>query len=315
MTEQAPSESDAEPSSPHDGVLESVVPKISKTPFFQAMNSERYQRQALIREIEADTGNHLICYVAGIAAPVDREDVLCFVDLLHNIPSGDNVDLLLHTAGGDIDAAEKLITMVRKRVGTGQLRVVVPDFAKSAGTMMALGADSIVMSDSSELGAIDPQIIRGDANGNRALHSVKHYLDAYEEHTETLRKNPNDVAAQVMLSKLSPDTVRLFQATVDRARKFAEDQLRQGMMKNGGLFTKAVSTLLDNKEFQTHGQPISWEDAQDPKIGLTVEYLKPNDELWLKLWQLYCLQVLSIKDKQKLFESQIASICINSRAI
>lgn len=65
----------------------------SKTPLFQAMNAERYQRQALIREIEIDTGNHLICYVAGIAAPVDREDVLCFVDLLHNIPGGENVDL------------------------------------------------------------------------------------------------------------------------------------------------------------------------------------------------------------------------------
>lgn len=303
-----------EPLNEDDGVLKSVVPTLSKTPLFQAINSARYQRQALIRDIETASGRHLICYVAGIAAPVDREDIVCFVDLLHNIPSGEDVDLLLHTGGGDIDAAEKLISMVRKRVGTGELRVVVPDYAKSAGTMMALGADSIVMSDTSELGAIDPQIIRTDGSGNRVLHSVKHYLDAYEEYKTTLAQNPNDIAAQVMLNKLSPETVRLFKAVMSRARQFAEDQLKRGMMSQRGNWSQAVSTLLENKKFQTHGQPISWEDALDPTIGLTVEYLPPGDELWLQYWQLYCLQALSVQDKQKLFESSVASICMDSRA-
>lgn len=300
------SSSDA-PLDPTDGVLESVVPPPSKTPLFQAINSARYQRQALIREIQGGTHNRLICYVGGIGAPVGREDIVGFVDLLHNIPENTNVDLMLHTVGGDIDAAEKMITVLRKRVGTGRLRVIVPDFAKSAGTLIALGADAIVMSDSSELGPIDPQIIRSDASGNRVLHSVKNYLDAYDEHAAALRSNPGDVAAQVMLNKLSPETVRLFQGVLKRAREFAEGQLKRGML-NGGNYTQAVSMLLDNERFQTHGQPITWEDATDPKIGLNVEYLGPDDEIWQQIWQLYCLQRLSIGDRQKLFESDIASI-------
>src|SRR5438270_233413 len=77
-----------------------------------------------------------------------------------------DLDLLLHTGGGDTDAADKLMSMARARIGTKGLRVVVPDFAKSAGTMMVLGADAVVMSDSSELGPIDPQIVRTDHNGN-----------------------------------------------------------------------------------------------------------------------------------------------------
>jgi hypothetical protein len=105
-----------------------VVP-VSKTPLFQAINSARYQRQALIREIQSLTGTKLICYVAGIEAPVDREDVMGFVDLLHNVPIGQSIDLMLHTGGGDIDAAEKLMAMVRKRAGTEQVRVIVPDYA------------------------------------------------------------------------------------------------------------------------------------------------------------------------------------------
>jgi hypothetical protein len=86
-------------------------------------------------------------------------------------------------------------------------------------------------------------------------------------------------------------------------------------MQNGGNWSGAVSALLDNEEFQTHGQPIGWEDAVDPKIGLTVEYLSPADELWLQFWQLYCLQVLEVKDIQELFESEIASLCMDSRTL
>lgn len=297
------------------GVLDNVVPPISKTPLYEAIHAARYQRRALIREIQQKTDSKLICYVGGNAAPVDREDVRFFVDLLHNISPGQNIDLLLHTIGGDIDAAEKLITMVRKRAGTSRLRVIVPDYAKSAGTLMALGADRIVMSDTSELGPIDPQVIRTDHNGNRMMHSVKNYLDAYDQYEAALKHNPKDVTAGLMLSKLDPETVRLFKSIMSRARELAENLLKRGMMHNGGAWTQTVSMLLDTARFQTHSQPISWEDAVSPAIGLTVDYFGPNDELWLKLWQLYCLQVLAIKDTQKLYESEIASICTDSRAV
>lgn len=297
------------------GVLDNVVLPISKTPLYEAIHAARYQRQALIREIQQVTDSKLICYVAGIAAPVDREDVMLFVDLLHNINHGQNIDLLLQTGGGDIDAAEKLISMVRKKVGTGRLRVIVPDYAKSAGTLMALGADRIIMSDTSELGPIDPQVIRADRNGNKMRHSVRNYLDAYEEYETALKQNPNDVTAGVMLSKLDPETVRLFKSVMRRAQELAENLLKRGMMHDGGNWTRAVNTLLNTTHFQTHSQPISWEDASSPAIGLTVDYFDPNDELWLKLWQLYCLQVLAVKDAQKLFESEVASICIDSRAV
>ena len=134
------------------------------------------------------------------------DDTVPFVDLLHNVNPGESLDLLLHTGGGDIDAAEKLISMIRTKVGDATLRVIVPDYAKSAGTLMVLGADMVVMSDTSELGPIDPQIIRGDGNGNRIRHSVQSYLDAYDEHSATLAREPGNVAAQIMLGKLDPAT-------------------------------------------------------------------------------------------------------------
>ncbi|WP_210241737.1 SDH family Clp fold serine proteinase [Bradyrhizobium ivorense] len=147
---------------------------------FTAMNAARYQRQTLIKDIETEHPK-LLCYVAGNKAQVDRIDTLGFVDMLHNVNPGDPIDLLLHTPGGDVDAAEKLIGLVRSATGEeGQLRVIIPDFAKSAGTLMALGANAIVMSDSSELGPIDPQVSSRDGNGSDVVYSVLTYLNAYD---------------------------------------------------------------------------------------------------------------------------------------
>jgi len=296
-----------------EDVIARAVPAPTKTPFYQAIHAERYQRQAIIKNIQERYGRPLICYVSGTNAVIDRDDTVPFVDLLHNVPAGEDLDLLLHTGGGDIDAAEKLISMVRNKVGSAILRIIVPDFAKSAGTLMVLGADFVVMSDTSELGPIDPQIILSDGNGNRIRHSVQSYLDAYDQHTATLQKDPGNVAAQIMLGKLDPATVKLFQAVKARAQRFAEVQLQRGMMRDGsGNWSKAATELLDTTRWLSHAQMISWEDAQDPRIGLKVEHLNPKSDEWQEYWQLYCLQRLAVRDHQKLYESDYASLLIDS---
>ena len=283
----------------------------TRTPLFQAYNAARYQRQELIKRIQDDTKRLLICYVAGGQRRIDRDDVMPFVDLLHNVPTGAELDLLLHTPGGDIDAAEKLISMLRDRVRSAALHVIVPDFAKSAGTLMVLGADRVVMSDTSELGPIDPQLEVVHGNGHRELVPVQSYLDAYDKYTEVLRKDPSDVPAQIMLNKLDPATIELCKAIKERAREFAERQLVRGMFRNGGNHTQAASELLDTKRWRSHSQMISWQDAKDPLIGLHVEYLKPQSERWQRYWELYCLQRLAVGDRQKLYESDYASLGID----
>ena len=123
---------------------------------------------------------------------------------------------------------------------------------------------------------------------------------------------PANLAAQIMLGKLDPATVKLFQAVQSRARQFAEDQLKRGMFREGGNWSLAASELLDTKRWQSHAQMISWEDAQDPRIGLKVEYLDPSSDDWQEYWQLYCLQRLAVRDHQKLFESDYASLLIDA---
>ena len=285
--------------------LDTAVPQAAKTPLFQANSVERYQRQTIIKQIQARSKPLLICYVSGSECAIDASDTMPFVDLLHNVPPSRDMDLLLHTNGGSIDAAEKLMRMMKKKVGTAALRIIVPDFAKSAGTLMVLGADSVVMSDMSELGPIDPQI---QLFGK--WQSVQHYLDAYDAHAKTLKNHRDDIAARIMLDKLNPATLRLCEVATERARQAAESLLKQGMFRDGGNWSKTASELLETTRWLSHGQMISWEDAQHPQIGLAVEYLEYHSEAWQDYWRLYCLQRLAVGDRQKIYESDYASLVI-----
>ena len=139
--------------------------QFTKTPTFTAHNAARYQRRQLVADVQNLTGRALICYIDTSDEGISRDDTLGFADLLHNAVNNEPIDLLLHTGGGDIDAAEKLIKMVRDVASNAEFRIIVPDMAKSAGTLMALAADLILMSATSELGPIDPQILHVGANG------------------------------------------------------------------------------------------------------------------------------------------------------
>ena len=313
MTQQPPPIEPDGDSPDQDGTsIERTLPSETRTPFYLANHSARYQRQELIREIQNRTGRPLVCYVSGISSGIDEDDIMPFFDILHNVPSGETLEFLLHTPGGSGDAAEKLIRTVRGKVRQGQVHIIVPDFAKSAGTLMVLGADRVVMSDMSELGPIDPQMRFVDSgSGQTRWQPVQNYLDAYYEYTKTLTEQPDNVPARMMLDRLDPVTVKLWQATVDRARQSAETLLKIGMFRdNDGNWSQTANELRDTRRWLSHSQMISWQDAQDPHIGLVVEYLHSESERWQGYWRLYCLQRLAVGEDQKLFESAYASLII-----
>jgi ClpP class serine protease len=66
------------------------------------------------------------------------------------------VDLVLHTPGGLVLAALQIARAIHKR--PGKVTVFVPHYAMSGGTLIALAADQIVMSEHAMLGPVDPQL-------------------------------------------------------------------------------------------------------------------------------------------------------------
>jgi hypothetical protein len=283
------------------------LPAPPQTSLFRAFNRARYHRQDLIGQVQQHTGRKLISYVSEQTLTVD--DVVPLMDLLHRVPVGSSIDFLLHTQGGDIDAADKIVRILQRRVGSdGELRVVVPDYAKSAGTLIAIGAHWIVMSDSSELGPIDPQIYIRDS-----WCPAHTYVDGYKSLVDKIDdpasyedgKRPD--AERLLLAKCDPPVLDQCQQALKRSRQLTESILRRGMLRDGS-WTKVAGDLTDNQRWLSqHGAVIDSEDAQT--MGLRVEYLARDSELWQAYWRLYCEQRLAVdKDSPKLFESDYASI-------
>jgi ClpP class serine protease len=87
---------------------------------------------------------------------IDIDDSEAVLRAIRQIPADTAIDLLLHTPGGLVLASEQIAYAVRAR--PGKVTVLVPHYAMSGGTLIALAADEIVMDESAVLGPVDPQL-------------------------------------------------------------------------------------------------------------------------------------------------------------
>lgn len=128
---------------------------------------------------------------------VRKSDVLKTHSLLFD-KHYDALDVILQTPGGDIDAAFLYSKLLRK--SAKELNIIVPLYSKSAGTLICLIADKILMTELSELGPLDTQM-KEDQEGSSpefgsALNGFK-ALEQVQQHTiETL-----DIAAKLILQR------------------------------------------------------------------------------------------------------------------
>lgn len=77
----------------------------------------------------------------------------------------DELDLVIQSSGGDIHAAYQLISFLRQRAG--KLHACVPLFARSAATLLCVGADTIALDEMAAVGPLDAQIYQGITDGGR----------------------------------------------------------------------------------------------------------------------------------------------------
>ena len=126
------------------------------------MTASQDKRIELIRNIESQRDSRVITLFYGdrpIAQTSITDDVLRpLYEQLLDIGSDETnrIDLILYTRGGNVETPWKLVNKIREFCS--EFNVVIPFRAHSAGTMIALGADNILMSPMSELGPIDPSL-------------------------------------------------------------------------------------------------------------------------------------------------------------
>lgn len=117
------------------------------------------ETKTLIQKIEKARKSKVITYITSdrqgpISAKVAMDVIPLVSNQLRKIGKVKNLDLFLYSTGGDTMVPWRLVSMIREYCD--KFSVIIPYKAHSAATMIALGADEIVMSDLSELSPIDP---------------------------------------------------------------------------------------------------------------------------------------------------------------
>ena len=110
------------------------------------------------------TGNNVVVYATGFVqkpnsgnVSIEDEDVHGFMDVLYKLDTEKGLDLIIHSAGGSVEAAEGIADYLHQHFAERKIRIIVPNLAMSAATMLACAGNSVVMGEHSSLGPIDPQ--------------------------------------------------------------------------------------------------------------------------------------------------------------
>jgi ClpP class serine protease len=124
------------------------------------------KRQRAIRDLERARGSRLITMIHRqetmsilgfpVARYIDIEDSEQVLRAIRLTPRDMPIDLLVHTPGGLVLASEQIAFALKRH--SGKVSVLVPHYAMSGGTLIALAADEIVMDPNAVLGPVDPQL-------------------------------------------------------------------------------------------------------------------------------------------------------------
>lgn len=138
-------------------------------PFFQTLLQRRFlmrDRASLIKKIEVLRKSRVITLIHRqegmsllgfpMGSYIDIDDSEAILRAIRFTPKDIPIDVIIHTPGGLVLAATQIAMALKNRAG--EVRVIVPHYAMSGGTLIALAADKILMDENAVLGPIDPQI-------------------------------------------------------------------------------------------------------------------------------------------------------------
>lgn len=240
-------------------------------------------RRKYISELQKKTGRNLIVYAAkwtsGEAPPnlvsINDEDVHAFMEAVHGL-KGNDLDLMLHTGGGSAEATDAIVSYLRQKFES--IRVIIPQAAMSAGTMLACAADEIIMGKHSSIGPIDPQFILNTPTGVQAVpaHSI---LDQFEKAQKEISENPKLLNSWLpMLGQYGPALIIRCKNQIQFAKQTVESWLKLYMFKDSPETATSIAEFLSNHDnFKTHGKHINIIEAR--RLGFKIIDLEKDQDL------------------------------------
>ncbi|MBF0292290.1 MAG: Clp protease ClpP [Nitrospinae bacterium] len=260
------------------------------------------ERKSYLRKIsEIRGGRNILVYasnfrVSDAANYIWQEDLLPLSDQLSNL-SGPSLDVIIETPGGIGEVAEDMVRMIRHKFE--DVAFIIPGSAKSAGTIMAMSGDDILMEPDSSLGPVDAQM-SWQGRGFSA-EAFKEGLEAIK--TEVEGKGALNKAYIPILQNISPGEIQHAANAMEFAKNLVTQWLQNYKFRTwerhkstGDPVTEETKRrraneiakeLSNHSKWKTHGKSIKISDLRE--MGLRITDYSENTALYDAIRRYYVL--------------------------
>ena len=286
--------------------------------------TDYHQRKEILKELQTKRKSTILTYFNLTDRPyalntnIAEDSILPVHSLLKQIGEKDRIELFLYTRGGTLLTAYTIVKMIREY--TKNFNVIIPFRAHSAGTLIALGANQIVMTKLGQLGPIDPStpnifnpLINPAGNladlGNRKSISVEDVQAFLNFSKDTVGLQETNQQLEVF-KELTKSIEPLALGNVNRV--YAEHRLMAKELLSYHINGDNKAEKIDNiikifSETYTHNFVITRDNAE--KFELNIERPDNVEEaLIMKLFESY-------KDEMKMTIPFDSEAIFNSRRI
>ncbi|MEI7555003.1 hypothetical protein [Candidatus Chlorohelix sp.] len=248
------------------------------------------ERLEIYHKIEQARSRPLITYVTSIRPNVNAyiagDAISELIKQINLIPPKETaVDFLVISNGGDAIAAARIISLLRERFE--KIAVLIPYVAYSAATLLAMGADEIIMHPYSNLGPVDPQltVIRKSGDGNidsinYGAEDLRNYFNFVRQDVGISDQEQMTRAFEMLCAETGPIPIGIAKRSTQLSLALGEKLLSLHMKDNSKA--KAITETL-SLSYHHHGYPLGRTDAE--KVGLPVK--KPSDEIDHLMWGIW----------------------------
>ena len=286
---------------------------------FESLLNERKDQLKKIQQIR---GRPVLVYASDLnkgrtPISIGYSDLLLFRDQIPEIDSK-KIDIILETPGGSGETAEDIVNLIREKFE--EVAIIIPGTAKSAGTIIVMAADEILMEPASTLGPIDAQIMSPQGKVFSADALLKGFQKIKSEVEGTGKLNQAYIP---MLQGISPGELE----SAENAKNFAIELVKKWLayykFKNWNKHSttgkdvtkeekveraKEIANQLSNhSHWLTHGRSITIKDLKEMKLKVT-DYSE-NKDLHEALNRYYTLLQMTFHSNiYKLIETEKSQI-------
>lgn len=188
----------------------------------------------------------------------------------------DDIDILIHTNGGDPGAAYRIIQQVRSI--SNKISILVPFHAYSAGALMCMGTDKILLAAFAALSPIDIYIVRGNEEDDEKIEliAVDKYIEFVKHCKKTIedagmKTNLEDALLVEMVKQIGAIDIGSFFRERELTKYYAEILLSDYMLKDIPDKQKIIDHIINMMvfKFPSHEFEVDYNIAK--RIGLIVE--------------------------------------------